>query len=89
MKDLTSQFTRLDTITAELDSIETQRDKLRKEAADLAVALLKADAPPTEVARRSPFSAAHVRTLARIAGLPPAPRGGGKSGKTKEAGADQ
>jgi hypothetical protein len=76
MKDLTSKFARLDAITAELGTIEPRRDNLRKEAAELTVALLKAEAPPTEVAKRSPFSAAHVRHLARVAGLPPAPPGG-------------
>lgn len=83
MTNLTEKFTRLDAITAELAPIEEQREKLREEAAELAVDLLKADASPTEVARRSPFSAAHIRTLARIAGLPPARRGGGPKAPTK------
>lgn len=82
MTNPTRKFARLDAITAELAPIEEQRDKLREEASKLAVELLKAGAAPTDVARRSPFSAAHLRTLARIAGLPPARRGGG--GKTPE-----
>lgn len=76
MPDLTSKFARLDAITAELEPLETQRSKLREEASRIAIDLLKAGAPPTEVARRSPFSAAHLRTLARIAGLPPGKPGG-------------
>lgn len=83
MTNLTSKFTRLDAITAELAPIEEQREKLRDEASQLAVALLKGGASPTEVARRSPFSSAHIRTLARIAGLPPARRGGGAKGAAK------
>lgn len=79
MTNLTSKFARLDAITAELAPLEEQRTKLREEAADLVIALLKSHAPPTEVADRSPFSAAHVRTLARIAGLPPARRGKGSA----------
>lgn len=76
MADFTSGFARLDAITAELGPLETRRNELREEASQLAVALLKAGAAPTEVARRSPFSAAHTRTLARIAGLPPGKPGG-------------
>lgn len=75
MTKLTSKFARLDAITAELDPLEGRRTELREEASKLAVELLKAGAAPTEVADRSPFSAAHLRTLARIAGLPPAKRG--------------
>lgn len=78
MADLSSKFARLDAITAELDPLETRRSELRDEASQLAVALLKAGAPPTEVARRAPFSAAHLRTLARIAGLPPGKPGGAR-----------
>lgn len=80
MTDPTDGLARLDAITAELAPIETQREKLRHEASELVVALLKAGAAPTDVANRSPFSAAHVRTLARIAGLPPARRGTPKAG---------
>lgn len=76
MTKLTSKFARLDAITTELDPLEKRRTELREEASKLAVDLLKGGAPPTEVAERSPFSAAHLRTLARIAGLPPARRGG-------------
>ncbi len=75
MTKLTSKFARLDAITTELEPLEKRRDELREEASKLVVELLKAGAAPTEVANRSPFSAAHVRTLARVAGLPPARRG--------------
>ena len=78
MTQMTSKFARLDAITDELTPLENRRNELREEASKLAVELLKAGAPPTEVAARSPFSAAHVRTLARIAGLPPARRGAKK-----------
>lgn len=83
MTKLTSKFARLDAITAELDPLEGRRTELREEASKLAVDLLKAGAPPTEVANRSPFSAAHLRTLARIAGLPPASRGSRAQGAGK------
>lgn len=82
MTKLTSKFARLDAITAELDPLEGRRAELREEASKLAVELLKAGAAPTEVADRSPFSAAHLRTLARIAGLPPARPGGTRKAKS-------
>jgi hypothetical protein len=65
----------LDAVTAELREIEKRREPLRDRAAELVVAALRKDMPPSEVAARSPFSAAHVRTLAREAGIPPAPPG--------------
>lgn len=78
MDKLTSKFDRLDAITAELLPLEARRTELREEASRIAIDLLKAGAPPTEVAHRSPFSAAHLRTLARIAGLPPGKPGGAR-----------
>jgi len=74
MRNPDRALTRLDEIKAELEPLEKQRDKLRKEASELVIVALKAKKPPTEVADRSPFSHAHVRTLARLAGLPPAKR---------------
>ena len=68
-------YEELDAITARLAEIEKEREPLRQRAGELVVALLKAKEAPTTVANRSPFSAAHVRTLARVAGLPPARRG--------------
>lgn len=62
-------------ITAELKPLEERREALREKASQLAVQLLRAGIPPTEVANHAPFSAAHLRTLARIAGIPPAKRG--------------
>jgi hypothetical protein len=65
----------LDTITARLVKVERERSQLRDRAAELVVDQLRRGVPPTEVAARSPFSPAHVRKLARDAGLPPAPPG--------------
>lgn len=65
----------LDAITARLKEIEPERETLRARAAVLAVAALKKKVPPTEVANRSPYTAAHLRKLARDAGIPPATRG--------------
>lgn len=62
-------------LTAQLSEIDREIAALRARAAELVVELLKADQPPTEIARMSPFSDAHVRTLARVAGIPPARRG--------------
>lgn len=76
MNNLTSTFAQLDAVTAELVPLEARRNELREQAARLVVELIKDGAAPTEVAARSPFSAAHVRTLARIAGLPPGKPGG-------------
>lgn len=75
MTDVTEDLKRLDAITAQLKTLDEKREALRDEGAELVVALLKADVPPTEVARRGPFSDAHTRTLARMAGLPPARKG--------------
>lgn len=54
-------------------------DKAREAAHDEVVAeiiaALKAGEMPTEVAAQSPFTAAHVRKLAREAGIPPAKPG--------------
>lgn len=82
MTKLTSKFARLDAVAAELKPLEERRDELREEASKVVVELLKAGAAPTEVAERSPFSAAHVRTLARIAGLPPAKRRAAPKGRS-------
>jgi hypothetical protein len=81
MTDVPETYRRLDAVTAQIKKLDEKRDTLAEEAKALIVALLKADEPPTAVAKRSPFSAATNRTLARIAGLPPAPRGGRKATK--------
>lgn len=72
-------FAELSSITEQLAAIEAQRTPLRDRAAELVVELLKADQQPSAVTAKSPFSDAHVRTLARVAGLPPARRGPRKS----------
>lgn len=60
---------------------------LAREAVDLLVILaLKADISPGEIDRLVPLSRETVRTMARIAGLPPAPRGGTGSSKNARAG---
>lgn len=61
----------LDAATARYRELEQAHDAVV--AAILAA--LKAGAGPTEVANRSPFTAAHVRKLAREAGIPPAKPG--------------
>lgn len=79
MTDVPETYRRLDAVTAQIKKLDEKRAPLIEEAKQLVVALLKADEPPTEVADHSPFSAAHNRTLARIAGIPPARPGGRKS----------
>jgi hypothetical protein len=61
----------LDAATARYREMEQAHDGVV--AAILAA--LRAGAGPTEVANRSPFTAAHVRKLAREAGIPPAKPG--------------
>jgi hypothetical protein len=46
----------------------------RKATHEAALAALRAGVAPTEVARRSPYTEAHVRKLARAAGIPPRQR---------------
>lgn len=65
----------LDAVTAELRKIDQRRTGLRDRAKELVIAALRKDVPPTEVADRSPYSHAYVRTLAREHGIPPAPPG--------------
>lgn len=60
-------FARLDKLTATV----RRGDDARKEAAKVAVELLKLDAKRTEVVRRSPFSHTTLRGIAEAAGIPP------------------
>ncbi len=71
MKNTERALTALDAATARYRELEKAHD----EVVAAIVAALKADAMPTEVANRSPFTAAHVRKLAREAGIPPAKPG--------------
>lgn len=58
-----------------------ETEKAHEEARDAViadvVAALKAGKRPTDVVEHSPFTAAHVRKIARDNGIEPAPRGGG------------
>jgi hypothetical protein len=65
----------LDAISARVADLDRERDDLLTRAKALIVKALKAGAMPTEVARRSPYSDAHIRTLARAAGIEATGRG--------------
>ena len=54
---------------------EAAHDESRKASTADVIAALKAGMPPTKVAELSPFTATHVRALAREAGIPPARKG--------------
>lgn len=54
---------------------ETAHEESRKAATADVLAALKAGMPPTKVVELSPFTATHVRKLARGAGIPPARKG--------------
>lgn len=75
MVEQKDKLSELDAVTAQLAKLDKRRQELRDRASALVVDILRTGMPPTEVANRSPFSAAHVRTLARVAGIPPARRG--------------
>ena len=51
------------------------RDKARDEHFTAVVAALKAGRTPTDVSDLSPFTATHLRQVARDAGIPPAVKG--------------
>jgi len=55
-------------------SADKARDKARAEHFGAVIAALRAGQPPTEIAERSPFTAAHLRKIARDAGIPAATR---------------
>ena len=54
---------------------EAAHDESRKASMADVLAALRAGVPPTRVAELSPFTATHVRKLAREAGIPPARKG--------------
>ena len=54
---------------------DTAHEESRKVATADVIAALRAGMPPTRVAELSPFTATHVRKLAREAGIPPAVKG--------------
>jgi hypothetical protein len=54
---------------------DAAHEESRKAATADVIAALRAGMPPTRVADLSPFTATHVRKLAREAGIPPAKKG--------------
>ncbi|MER7363549.1 hypothetical protein [Nonomuraea wenchangensis] len=68
----------LDESTRRYRETESEHEKSRQAVTKDVVAALKAGKRPTDVAEHSPFTAAHVRKIARDNGVEPAPRGGGK-----------
>jgi hypothetical protein len=54
---------------------DAAHEESRKAATADVIAALRAGMPPTRVAELSPFTATHVRKLARDAGIPPARKG--------------
>ena len=54
---------------------DVAHEESRKASTADVLAALKAGVPPTRVAALSPFTATHVRKLARDAGIPPARKG--------------
>lgn len=54
---------------------EAAHEESRKASSADVIAALRAGVPPTRVADLSPFTATHVRALAREAGIPPARKG--------------
>lgn len=72
MSDEQDELKALDSATRKYRQTEAAHEKARGEAVTAVVAALRADVPPTVVAARSPFTAAHVRTIAREHGIPPA-----------------
>jgi hypothetical protein len=65
----------LRTSTRRYKRTETAHEESRKVSAADVLAALRAGVPPTRVAELSPFTATHVRKLAREAGIPPAVKG--------------
>ena len=51
------------------------RDRARADHFGAVLAALRAGKPPTEIAKRSPFTATHLRQIARDNGIPPATKG--------------
>jgi hypothetical protein len=72
---MSDTYRELDAVTAQIRKLDEKRAPLLERARGLVIEKLKEGLPPTEVADHSPYSDSHVRTLARVAGLPPARRG--------------
>lgn len=65
----------LDAATKRYRKTEAAHEQARAETTEAVVQALRAGIGPTTVAERSPFTAPHVRTIARAAGIPPAKPG--------------
>ena len=68
---MTDELERLDLATAAYRRTEDAHEKSRYEAVESVIAALRAGHRPAEVARRSPFTDAYVRKLARQRGIAP------------------
>jgi hypothetical protein len=76
----------LDRATARYQQTEKEHETARTDTIAAIVAALRAGAPPTTVADRSPFKAAYVRRIAREHDIEPASPGPKKaSGSTKKS----
>lgn len=75
MTDPTAALENLDAATDRYEETAAAHEEARMDAVAKVIAALRAGATPTEVTRRSPFTDAHVRKLAREAGIPPAKPG--------------
>jgi hypothetical protein len=68
---MTDELARLDSATSAYKRTETAHEKARTEAVEAVIAALLAGHRPAEVARRSPFTDAYIRKLARQREIPP------------------
>ena len=62
----------LDETTRQYNDAAAALEKARQASADAVLAALRGKVAPTTVTERSPFTATHVRKLARDAHIPPA-----------------
>jgi hypothetical protein len=67
--------TALKASTARYDRTAAAHEEARRTSAADVIAALRGGMKPTRVAELSPFTATHVRKLARDAGIPPARKG--------------
>lgn len=74
----------LDRATLRYQETEKEHETARADTTAAILAALRAGAPPTVVADRSPFKAAYVRRIAREHGIEPAPPGPKKSSTSKK-----
>lgn len=73
--DSTAALDALKSASARYRRTETAHAGARDATVAAVVAALRAGVPPTLVERNSPFTAAHIRTIAREHGIPPAKPG--------------